>query len=287
MPASERSLAPLASPEGVLCLLALDHREALRNAFRRAGVAEQTEELALRVKTRIANALGGLATGILLDHAAVGCRPPHAGLLLPLEEQGYEPLDGGRTNRLEFTAEGAQALGADGCKLLLWYRADHPATSSRQRELVARAAADCHRVGLPLILEPLVHRLEGESDESYAAAFPELVVAAAAELAGSGSDLLKLQFPSEEACAQLTEASAPLKWALLGGSDTDGETFARQLEWACRVGASGFIAGRAIWGGVLGLPEAEQDAWLAANALPLFERLVGIAEEHATRVGGL
>jgi tagatose 1,6-diphosphate aldolase len=278
MPVSDLSLEPLATPAGVFCMLALDHRDALRNAFRRAGVEDVSAELLLDVKARIARVLGDGASGILLDHAAVACRPPHAGLLLPLEAQGHEPLDAARLNRLEFDAAQARGLGADGCKLLLWYRADHPASAALQRELLARAAEDCHRHGLPLILEPLVYKLEGESDEAYTAAFADLVVAAAAEL--HDCDLLKLQFPgSAAACARATEAAAPLRWALLGGSEVDGETFAGQLTTAIRAGASGFIAGRAIWGGVLGLPVEEQEPWLRRKAIPLFERLVAAAHD--------
>src|SRR2546426_6419586 len=167
-PASELSLEPLTNAAGAFCMLALDHRDALRNAFRRAGVEDVTAAQMLEVKTRIAAVLGDDASGILLDYDAVGCRPEHAGLLTPLEAQGHEVLDGARLNRLEFDPDQARRAGADGCKLLLWYRADHPASASRQRELLARAADDCHRLDLPLILEPLVYRLEGESDEAYA-----------------------------------------------------------------------------------------------------------------------
>ena len=277
-PGSERSLEPLMTPEGAFCMLALDHRAALRNAFKRAGVEGVTDAEVLEVKTRIARSLGREASGVLLDPAAVGCRPAHAGLLTPLEAQGHEPLDGARVNHLEFDASDARRLGADGCKLLLWYRADHPASAARQRELLARATDDCHRSGLPLILEPLVYRLEGESEEDYAATFPELVAAAAAEL--HDCDLLKLQYPGAEACTRLTVAAKPLRWALLGGSDVDGETFAGQLETACNAGGSGFIAGRAIWGGVLGLPAAEQERWLERTAQPLFARLVATARQQ-------
>jgi tagatose-1,6-bisphosphate aldolase len=286
MSESELSLRPLAGATGVLCLPALDHRDALRNAFRRVGVEDLSSETMVAVKCRIAAALGGLATGILLDPDAIACRPPGAGLLVPLEEQGHEPLDGGRLTRLldDFGPEQARRLGADGCKLLLYYRTDHPATAGRQRDLVARAAEDCHRHGLPLILEPLVYRLEGESEAVYGERFADLVVAAAGELSGSGADLLKLQFASEAACAQLTEASSPLPWALLGGSEVDGGTFARQLETACAAGAAGFIAGRAIWSGLLGLPDAEQEQWLARAAVPLFDRLRAIAEDRATGI---
>ena len=281
MPASELDLRPLAGPDGVLCTLALDHRAAMRNAFRRAGVPEVSDETMLEVKGRIVRVLGARATGILLDPDAAGLRPPGIGLLLPLEEQEHDALDGGRVNRLmeDFGAGDARRLGADGCKLLLHFRADHPATAAPQRDLVARAAADCHEHALPLVLEPLVYRLEGEPDDAYADAFAGLVVEGARALADSGADLLKLQFPSVAACGELTEASSPLPWALLGGSDVDGETFAGQLEAACRAGAAGFIAGRAIWGGALGLPAEEQERWLADEALPLFERLCAIAEE--------
>jgi tagatose-1,6-bisphosphate aldolase len=277
------SLDALATDRGAYAVLALDHRDAMRNAFGRAGVEEVDPATVLAVKARIARVLGGPASGILLDYDAVGSRPAHAGLLTPLEAQGFAPLDGSRLTRLEFDAEAARAAGADGCKLLLWYRPDHAPSAAHQRELLARAAEDCHRHGLPVVLEPLVHPLEGETERSFADSFPDLVVAAAAEL--HDCDLLKLQYPGAEACPSATRAAAPLRWALLGGSEVDGATFAEQLETACLAGATGFIAGRAIWGGALGLPADEQEPWLEREALPLFRRLVEVAERHAAAPG--
>ena len=274
------SLDPFKTPDGVYCMLALDHRDALRNAFRRAGVQDVSADQMLETKARIVSVLGDHASGVLLDHAAVECRPTYAGLLVPLEAQGHEPLEGARLNRLEFSAADAIRVGADGCKLLLWYRADHHESASRQAELVAGAAEDCHREGLPLILEPLVYQLEGESDAAFAAAFADLVVEAAREL--HVCDLLKLQYPGDEAVDRATAAATPLDWALLGGSEVGGDTFAEQLAIACRAGARGFIAGRAIWSGCLSLAPGEQERWLRRNARPLFERLVTIA--HAERL---
>jgi tagatose-1,6-bisphosphate aldolase len=270
------SLERLRTREGVYCMLALDHRAALVNAFRKAGVEDVSAERMLETKERIARVVGENASGILLDHAAAGSRPAGAGLLVPLEAQGYEPLAGARLNALEYTAADAVAAGADGCKLLLWYRADHPQSAASQRELVARAAEDCHARGLPLVVEPLVYLLEGESDEAYLDAFPDLVVAAAEEL-HDDCDLLKLQFPGEHGAERATAAAAPLDWALLGGSEVDGEIFAGQLEIACRAGAKGFIAGRAIWSGCLGLAPEEQERWLSETARPLFDRLSAMA----------
>lgn len=272
------SLTPLASDAGVYCMLALDHRDALRNAFRRVGVADAGPSMMRDVKERIAATLGENASGILLDHAAVASRPANTGLLVPLEAQGYESLGEARLTKLEFDAAGACRVGADGCKLLLWYRADHPASAARQREVLARATADCHQHGLPLIVEPLVYRLEHESEEAYAEAFPDLVVSAAAEL--HDCDLLKLQYPgSEPACARITAAASPVEWALLGGSEVDAETFASHLRVACRAGAAGFIAGRAIWVDCLGMAQTEQKRWLEKEALPRFNRLCEIAHQ--------
>jgi len=42
---------------------------------------------------------------------------------------------------------------------------------------------------------------------------------------------------------------------------------------ACDAGGSGFIAGRAIWSGALGLDGDDGDAWLAGPAAPLLARL--------------
>jgi sulfofructosephosphate aldolase len=270
------SLAPFRTREGAYCMLALDHRAALVNAFRKAGREDVSRETMLETKERIARIVGENPSGILLDHVAVASRPAGSGLLVPLEAQGHEPLAGARLNTLEHSAADAAAVEADGCKLLLWYRADHPESAARQRELVVRAAEDCRANGLPLILEPLVYMVEGESDEAYLDAFPALVVAAAEELRDH-CDLLKLQYPGDGAVAAATAATEPLEWALLGGSEVDGETFAGQLETACRAGAQGFIAGRAIWSGCLGLAPAEQERWLREEARPLFDRLVSIA----------
>ncbi|HJQ46573.1 MAG TPA: hypothetical protein VJ870_09670 [Amycolatopsis sp.] len=258
--------------DGVFCLLALDHRDAMRNAFARVGIENVSASTMLEVKGRIADVLGSRASGILADpDAAERCRPKDGGVLMPLEAQGHEAFAGGRLSRLEFSAADVAALGADGCKLLVYYRPDHGETAWRQRELIDQAVADAHAHGLPLVLEPLVYRLEGETDYRVS----DLVVAAARDLASAGADLLKLPFPgSRQACRELTDLA---DWVLLGGRDTSREMFAAQLDIATNAGARGFIAGRPIWGGVLGLDETGQRKWLAEQAAPYFDRLTDIA----------
>jgi sulfofructosephosphate aldolase len=285
---SAARLRALADSDGVVCVLALDHRDAMHNAFARAGVADVSESLVLEVKSRIVDEIADPVSALLLDAAAVTrCRRPDLGLLVPLERQGHDPFAGGRLTRLagDFTPTDASALGAQACKLLLYYRADHPATAGKQLDLAAEVCAACHREGLALAVEPLVYRLDGEQDDPFLRRFAELVVAAAGDIAWTGADLLKLQFPGDRtACERVSEAASPVPWTLLGGAEVDGDAFARQLRDACDGGASGFIAGRAIWAGVLGRDTRDQTVWLRDHARPLLEQLTDIAATHARRV---
>jgi tagatose-1,6-bisphosphate aldolase len=280
-------LRPFATPNGAICALALDHREALRNALKRVGLPDVTDQFMLELKARIIDELGASATAVLLDAAALRhCRPTEVGLFMPLEAQGHESSGGGRLNRLldDFGPADAEALGAHGCKLLLYYRGDHPSTAGDQLELATRVAERCHSRGLALVVEPKVYRLDDESQESYAQHFGEHVVAAAAAFAESGSDLLKLQFPGDaSACHRVTAAAGSVPWTLLGGTDVNGHAFAEQLCAAVDAGACGFIAGRPIWGGALTLAAYKQGAWLREHALPLLQSLVDIADTHARR----
>jgi sulfofructosephosphate aldolase len=264
-PSPSPEAAALADGDGTFRYLALDHRDALRNAFARAGAALPDGDGVAAFKCRVLAALAPLVSGVLLDEDAVlACRPAGAKLLVPLEEQGHELVDGGRVNALmPDAAARAAALGADGCKLLLHYRADRPAAAERQRALVREAADAAAQHGLPLVLEPLVY------DEPPGERFAELVVSAARELRDCGPAVLKLQFPGDaSSCAALTEAAASLPWALLGGADVDGGTFAAQLEIAVGAGARGFIAGRCVWGGAL-----IDERTLEEEAAPLLRRL--------------
>lgn len=282
------ALRTLTSSAGAISVLALDHRDAMRNAFGRIGVPNPSEPTMLVTKSRIVSAIADHASALLLDPPAVGrCRRPDLGLLVPLESQGHKTLDGGRLTNLlrDCTPVHARSLGADCCKLLLYYRADHRATASRQLALAMRVSADCHRHGLALAVEPLIYRLEGEGERSYSRRFSDLIVAATGELAATGVDVLKLQFAGDtRACERVTEAASPLPWTLLGGAAVNGEAFAEQLRTACDAGACGFIAGRTIWGGALGLSASQQMSWLRDHARPLLERLTDIAGTHARRI---
>ena len=67
-----------------------------------------------------------------------------------------------------------------------------------------------------------------------------------------------------KACVAITDLS-PCPWTLLSAG-INFELFCRQVEVACRAGASGFIAGRAVWKDGLNLPENQLKSWLDTTA---------------------
>ena len=181
-----------------------------------------------------------------------------------------------------FSPELARTLGAAACKLLLPYRPDHEASAARQDDVVREAIAGCHAEGLPLILEPIAYALPGETSEAFAALFPSLVVASAERLQALGPDVLKVQFPRDDHgdeaawCTQLDVVCGRTPWVLLGGGGAP-EAFARDLRIACAAGASGFIAGRTLWTGVIG-DEDDAETWLRRVGVPLLRSLRDIAQ---------
>jgi tagatose 1,6-diphosphate aldolase len=203
---------------------------------------------------------------------------------VPLEAQGYEDVAAGRVTTFlpGFSPALARVLGAAACKLLLPYRPDHEASAARQDEVVRQAVSGCHAEGLPLILEPIVYALPEEDPETFAATFPSLVVASAQRLQALAPDLLKVQFPRDDhgdeaaRCTQLDAACGATPWVLLGGGGAP-ELFARDLRIACAAGASGFIAGRTLWTGVIGDDDGAE-TWLRRVGVPLLRSLRDIAQ---------
>jgi tagatose 1,6-diphosphate aldolase len=283
-----RGLDTLADARGIFALAAIDHRDSLRIAFEQAGHPAPPPKRIAELKVTVARALAPHATGLLIDvelgAAAVALGAPGpCGIVVPLEAQGYEDVSAGRVTTFlpGFSPALARVLGAAACKLLLPYRPDHEASAARQDDVVREAVAGCHAEGLPLILEPIAYARPGETSEDFAALLPTLVVGSVQRLQPLGPDILKVQFPrddhNDEAawCAQLDAACGPTPWVLLGGGGAP-EVFARDLRIACAAGASGFIAGRTLWAGVIDDNEAE--TWLRRVGVPLLRSLRDIAQ---------
>ena len=292
------------STGGVFALVACDHRDSLRIAFEGRGVAAPEGAEIAALKAEIVAALAPAATGVLIDaeHGAAVLAGGAGGapaVVMPLEAQGYADAESGRVTSFlpGWGPDAALAAGADACKLLLPFRADHDASAAAQLEVVARAVEGCHAAGLPLVLEPIVYPLEGEDESDHASAFPGLVVAGAERLVPLGADIMKVQFPraadagaEAEWCRRLDATCGETPWVLLGGGAAH-ETFAAQVEVACRAGASGYIVGRTAWEGAVTTDPAERRRWLADVGEPRLravrEQAVSLARPFTARVPAL
>lgn len=281
-----RRLLRLAGPRGAVVGLAIDHRESLRDLYRARGATVPPDRELAALKARLVRVLAPLASVVLLDlelgRDALRLVPPAVALVMPLEAPGHEPLGEARLTRLlaDFSPADAARLGADACKLLVHYRPDVDEAARRQDELVTHALADCHAVGLPLVVEPIVYRLAEEDEAAFRPRFADLVIETARRLAALGVDILKLQFPESAdaaACAELDAACGAVPWTLLGGGG-DPEGFDVQLRVACAAGASGFVVGRTVWDAALDRDPAESERRAVGVCAPLLRRFREIAE---------
>ncbi len=111
------------------------------------------------------------------------------------------------------------------------------------------------------------------------------IVEAARELAALGPSLYKVEVPlhgggdpAELAgrCREIDEA-VDCPWVVLS-SGVEPDDFPAAVEAACRAGASGILAGRALWRGTLGADDPT--FLLRQHSAPRLERLGAIVDAH-------
>jgi tagatose-1,6-bisphosphate aldolase len=290
-----RGLQRVTSADGYFLVCAIDHLsdfvELLPPGVEFHDVVE--------AKDRIVRAVSASVSAVLLDPlyglglVESGAVPPHLGLVCPIEDEDYRPPPGPRRTRLRdgWTVEDIRRCGADLAKLLWYFRPDgDPDVAEQQRALVRDLVARCATLGLPLVVEPIWYPLPGEDPASgqWKQARVAGILTSAVEAQRLGVDLLKLEFPgyvdtvgerrsAAAACAELN-AALQVPWVILSAG-VGYPQFRTQVGIACRAGASGYLAGRAIWREAVGtgddraLAEAKQrfaelNALTRANGRP-------------------
>jgi tagatose 1,6-diphosphate aldolase len=196
------------------------------------------------------------------------------GLLLTLEDSIFEETPTGRRSFTipDWSVEKIKRTGADGVKLLAWYRPDADAEIiAHQQRLVGSVGEACARYDLPFVFELLTYPFPGE--EEYTGVEPAAIDRRARHVIESvetfadrafGVDLFKLESPippsavPDPATGRAAEmsravglfrdlaASAGRPWVVLSAGAAPDE-FRNVLQHAYTAGASGFLAGRAIW----------------------------------------
>lgn len=274
------SLDVLARPSGGLAMVAMDQRESLRGmiARHRTGPVDNAE--LIRFKLAVAREVGRFASGFLIDRelgfdtlTAERLLPPDCGLILAADSLSYQ--DDGRVSDTVvdpvIDPAGVRDRGAVALKLLVVWRNDGQA--DRRIAMAADFVRYCAAAGLMSVLEGVIRPGPGEDPD-------RMQVDAARELGGLRPALYKSQMPRGFAgdpveigrvCARITEAM-PVPWVVLSQGVSIAD-FPHAVEVACRAGASGFLAGRAIW----------SDTVAAEDPVPLLrersvDRLLSLSE---------
>ena len=262
-----RGLQQLANAKGIITVCAIDHRESLRRALNEKDPEAVSYRQMVDFKLDLVGAVAPFASAVLLDPIygvgqaiASGFLPGYNGLLVSAEKTGYSGDSTARITELlpDWSVRKVRKLGASAIKLLLYFRVDLKEITSKQLDLVGKVANECIEEDIPLLVESVSYPT-AEEQENPVAFFkkkPELVIEAASRLTALPIDILKSEFPADidyekdEAklktyCQQLSRASR-LPWVLLSAG-VDFDRFRKEVEIACKSGASGFMAGRALW----------------------------------------
>ena len=291
--AERRGYQQICGSNGLMMAVAADQRGGMRKVL-----ADTPEEQAAIdeadlgvVKAGIVRHLANKASCILLDAVCAvpavvddGVLARDTALLVGLDASGWDTdANGYRISKLVpgTTARRVRELGGTGAKLMVYLRADRPEANTVNIQTIRDCVADFAAEDLLLVVEFLTYRLDGESEADYAATFPELIVEGTRIALEQGSKVLKIPFPgSSDACRRVTELCAGVPWAVLSAG-VDNDTFLGQVATAMENGASGVIAGRALWKDCISLDPAVQENRLETIASARLRQIQAILDEHA------
>lgn len=266
------TLDALARPSGTFAMVAMDQRESLRTMLRDGG-QEPTDERVRAFKTAVARELAPHASGFLIERDHLDTVAPHVphGLILAVDRLVQEEGGPVEDTSLDGGVEPADHVVA--LKLLLIWRDD--GRRAERVELARRFVSLAAGHGLLSVLEPVVRHEHREW----------AIVEAARELGAVLPSLYKCQVPLEgrgepqeiTRGAHEIDAALPVPWVVLS-QGVAPDDFPRAVEAACRGGASGFLAGRALW--TTALAATDPTELLRGRSLPRLQELCSIVDAH-------
>ena len=315
-----RGLQTLADDRGRFKMVAVDQRPPLFKALARHGQRKPEEvgdEEISAVKALLVETLAPHSSAILVDPIwahpdSLRHIPGRVGLISTLEDYAFEEKGG---ERYSLPIEGwsvakIKRSGAAGVKVLAYHRPDlSGAAAMHQDDFVEGVGEACREHDIPFILELILYPRGDEEADSvdFASRKPERVLASLRHFAQPrfGVDLFKLEFPAdlkrarefaagafdgverepayrlsevEEYLRELDEAS-PVPWVLLSAGVGQRE-FALDIEMAVAAGASGFLAGRAVWcESLAGYPDLGRvRQQLEDEAVPFLRSIAALAD---------
>jgi tagatose 1,6-diphosphate aldolase len=267
----------MADANGRFKMTAVDQRPPIKNPIKaKRGTAEAPWEDVAAFKEMLIEELQGESSAMLLDpHYAyprgVTKLQASRGLIVTLEDSIFRETPGGRLSAEidDWSVEKIKRIGADAVKVLTWYRPDAaPEICRAQQDFTQRIGEACARYDIPFVFELLVYPLAADAEQTrdyieMKSKHPEFVLESVRTFADPkfGVDLFKLESPL--AAADVPGVGAPgweeaqrwfdalgeaagRPWVMLSAG-AGMEEFRRILTHAYRAGASGYLAGRAIW----------------------------------------
>jgi sulfofructosephosphate aldolase len=286
------TLDAIARPGGGFAMVAMDQRESLRAMFDQAGAGRPADDVLIRFKLDVAEALGPLASGFLLDRhfgfdrvRSGGLLPESDGLILAadaLQQEEGGPVE--ETDLDDVVVGGEMDLtGVSAMKLLIIWRRDE--RREHRVELADRFIRASAELGLLSVLEPVVRATPAELDAGTWD-LDDAIVEAARELSPLGPSLYKGQVPmagagspdEQRRASERLGAAVQGPWVVLS-QGVDRARFQDAVEAACRAGASGFLAGRALWSDVVGYPDVPSR--LRELSRPRLEQLIEVVDRAA------
>lgn len=306
-------LRRMADAGGRFQMTAVDQRPPIETPIReKRGTARAPFADVMGVKRLLIEELQAESSAMLLDPhyvlpAGLTVLSPARGLIVTLEESVFRETPEGRLSAEidDWSVEKIKRAGGDAVKVLAWYRPDAGASvKAAQQDFAARVGEACRRYDIPYVFELLVYPLPGEANQTthyveMAGKKADLVLDSVKTFADDrfGIDLFKLESPvaaSEVLGAQRPDEAgvqaafdemgrlAGRPWVMLSAGAGMAE-FRAILHHAYAAGASGYLAGRAIWAEPFRLfPDWDgMRAALRSQSVPYMRQLNALTQSSA------
>jgi tagatose 1,6-diphosphate aldolase len=296
-PGKMRSLQRVVSPDGFFLICALDHLSDFQELL---DPDPKTVDHARTVDSKLdlVRSLASEVSAFLLDPRfglaqviASRVLPTSTGLMSSIEDEGYYG-SGPRMTKLRagWSTRKIKLIGADVCKLLWFFRPDN-STADSQRQVLKRIVTECAALSLPLVVEPIWYPLpeEDPTKPEWKLRRIEGIIESAHEADSYGLDMLKVEFPGDvsseqgqsqalDSCRRL-DRGVHVPWVILSAG-VSYDSFKKQVEIACKAGASGYLAGRSIWRDAVTTYEPKAKKAAIANATARLAELNAITRAH-------
>lgn len=284
-------LQVIARESGALAMVAIDQRESLRTMFREKKQKTVSDQLIIDFKKAVAEILAGEASAMLFDRhfglpalQIARAQHPKCGRILAADRLIQEP-EGPVTDTdidTEIDLQNAVQEGAAALKLLLLWKGSQ--NSEHCRMLGKNFMGRCRSNRLIGIVEAMVRPPDNVDLSCWDR--EKAILDAAEGLAECQPDLYKGEVPLrgrgrpeaiQAQCEKITSV-LPCPWVILS-QGVEASDFPDAVRAACLGGASGFLAGRAIWADTIG--SGDYRMGLRETALTRLRTLVGIVDSVA------